>query len=558
MGRNISIAISVQDKFTTKITTMREVTKNFNADLGNLSSMLGTLSKTEINVKVSTKKASEDLRKLETRFKEVGESSVGIAAGINQINFENARKSLGLFRNDIHDTEKDAKNLDETTGKIGKAGVSDTEGTSKTGVSSTRNGGKADLLSNLAEAGIAKFSEDIALIADATLGSALGPDASNTIQHTASGAVSGAAMGSMIGGLPGVAIGAIAGGLIGLFGGKSENFKKEDEIFKSSVREQYEDVKQNEADTLTRGIAVAGSRDQERLDLRRTSDHLKTAEAAQNTESYQELMSRLEETQSSIDAAMGEGYIRERKKGIKEQIKYFEGESGKKLKDANRMVGEHKASLENEREEAMRNATDAMLNSDEYKKAAAEGNGAEMGKLLAVAQANGENEYKAGEGYQMQLATDLELIKKLREEQSLKDEYWNTGQVLQEEFEKGRKSAIYKKLAGLLIPNSFPEEDTPITGSPIAGATREDMLNILFAGDKQAYGLSYVPYNNFPALLHEGERVLTASEARALKGSNSSNISITGNSFIIREEADIGKIARELARNMARASALAI
>ncbi|CDX05071.1 Hypothetical protein DPCES_5185 [Desulfitobacterium hafniense] len=84
------------------------------------------------------------------------------------------------------------------------------------------------------------------------------------------------------------------------------------------------------------------------------------------------------------------------------------------------------------------------------------------------------------------------------------------------------------------------------------------MLNILFAGDKQAYGLSYVPYNNFPALLHEGERVLTASEARALKGSNSSNISITGNSFIIREEADIGKIARELARNMARASALAI
>ena len=158
----------------------------------------------------------------------------------------------------------------------------------------------------------------------------------------------------------------------------------------------------------------------------------------------------------------------------------------------------------------------------------------------------------------MQLATDLELIKKLREEQSLKDEYWNTGQVLQEEFEKGRKSAIYKKLAGLLIPNSFPEEDTPITGSPIAGATREDMLNILFAGDKQAYGLSYVPYNNFPALLHEGERVLTASEARALKGSNSSNISITGNSFIIREEADIGKIARELARNMARASALAI
>lgn len=545
MGRNISIAISVQDKFTTKITTMREVTQNFNADLGNLSTTLNNLSKTKINLKVDTKEAREELRKLETRFKEVGESSVGIAAGINQINFENARKSLGLFRNDIHDTEKDAKNLDETTGKIGKAGVSDTEGTSKTGVSSTRNGGKADLLSNLAEAGIVKFSEDIALIADATLGSALGPDASNTIQHTASGAVSGAAMGSMIGGLPGVAIGAIAGGLIGLFGGKSENFKKEDEIFKSSVREQYEDVKQKETDTLTRGIAVAGSRDQERLDLRRTSDNIGTARAAGNTKSFQELMSKLEETQSSIDAAMGEGYIEKRKEGIADQLKFFE-ENGAELKEANKMVGEQKASLENQREEAIRNSMDEMLNSEEYKQAKAEGNGAEMGKLLAEAQANGENEYKAGEGYHLQLATDLELIKKLREEQSLKDEYWNTGQVLQEEFEKGRKSVIYEKIAAPQIPYTFPEEDREFLnnrGNPIP---------------RKAYGISYVPYDNFPAMLHEGERVLTASEARALKGSGTSNINITGNSFIIREEADIGKIARELARNMARASALAI
>lgn len=548
MGRNISIAISVQDKFTAKITTMRDVTKSFNADLGNLSSMLGTLSKTEINVKVSTKKASEDLRKLETRFKEAGESSAGIAAGINQINVENARRSLGLFKDDIKEAEKSVKNLDKTIGKVGKAGLS-----------STQSGGKKALLGTLANAGIARFSGDIALIADATLGSALGSDASTTIQHTAGGAVSGASMGFMLGGgLPGAIVGGIAGGLMGLFGGQAENFSKDDEVFKNSVREQYEAVKQKEADTLTRGIAVAGSREQETLGLNKTSDNIGTAKAAGNTKSYQELMSKLEETQSSIDAAMGEGYIEKRKEGIEAQIEYFEGESGEKLKDANRMIGEWKASLENDHEAAIRNSMDEMMNSDEYKRAAAAGNRAEMGKLLAEAQANGENAYKASEGYQTQLATDLELIKKLREEQSLKDEYWNTGQVLQEEFEKGRRSVSYDKFKkGLaVIYDKVVNPDNPLDKFTNEG---KEHLNRLTDPDSVlAYGISYVPYDNFPALLHEGERVLTASEARDLKGPGASNISITGNSFIIREEADIGKIARELARNMARASALAI
>ena len=62
-------------------------------------------------------------------------------------------------------------------------------------------------------------------------------------------------------------------------------------------------------------------------------------------------------------------------------------------------------------------------------------------------------------------------------------------------------------------------------------------------------GLDYVPYNNYPALLHQGERVLTAEENKAMSTSqpvqsieNIFNIS----SLVVREEADIEKIAREL------------
>ena len=71
-----------------------------------------------------------------------------------------------------------------------------------------------------------------------------------------------------------------------------------------------------------------------------------------------------------------------------------------------------------------------------------------------------------------------------------------------------------------------------------------------------AYGLSYVPYDNFPALLHEGERVLTASEARTAKNTGSSP-TITGNNFIVREEADIEKIAKEIVRQFQIAAMIA-
>jgi hypothetical protein len=72
-----------------------------------------------------------------------------------------------------------------------------------------------------------------------------------------------------------------------------------------------------------------------------------------------------------------------------------------------------------------------------------------------------------------------------------------------------------------------------------------------------AYGLEYVPYNNFPMLLHEGERVLTASENRAYRAGRNASAVITGNNFYIREEADIMKVAREIVNQMNRAYQLA-
>lgn len=62
-------------------------------------------------------------------------------------------------------------------------------------------------------------------------------------------------------------------------------------------------------------------------------------------------------------------------------------------------------------------------------------------------------------------------------------------------------------------------------------------------------GMDYVPFDDFPALLHKGETVLTAQESENYRkgntgGTTSNNFNIA--TLVVREEADVQRIAREL------------
>lgn len=252
------------------------------------------------------------------------------------------------------------------------------------------------------------------------------------------------------------------------------------------------------------------------------------------SQTFAGLTSTLQDMQNEMDKAMGEAYNEKRKEGLQAEIDFLGGESGEKMKTANAMIGEWQASLENEHDKAIRDAMDSMMAAAEYKTAEAEGDKVKMGELLARAQVEGENAYKATQGYQEQLASDLALIGKIREDTALKSEYYNTGYVFGQEFSKGLAAA---KSVGISTTITNPNQYYSPESLPLDS-------------NKHANGLSYVPYDNYPALLHQGERVLTANQSRQEGGNG--GITITGNSFTIREEADINKIALALANEMVK------
>ena len=265
-------------------------------------------------------------------------------------------------------------------------------------------------------------------------------------------------------------------------------------------------------------------------------------------QTYSGMVSTMEDNQAQVDAAMGEGYMAKREEGLLAQTEWLE-KGG--TKDAYKLIGEYQASLENAKEEAVRNALDAASQTEEYRKALAENDGAEMGRILAEAQAQAEKAYRDDQGYQDLLESQKDSVDYIRH-MLAEDGTWRTfGYDMGIEFSKGFKSAA-------------EEMEDEIYGSGFFADTWEQLVNRwkralglpVDVGANHADGLTYVPYDGYPARLHEGERVLTASEARGYgKGTN---VSVTVNGLTVREEADVERIAETLAQKISEARELAV
>lgn len=278
---------------------------------------------------------------------------------------------------------------------------------------------------------------------------------------------------------------------------------------------------------------VAGQ-DAARIILDALSDSFAGSMEAQS-KTFSGITSTIEGLQQELDNAMGEGYNQTRMQGLEAQKEWLAGDSGQEMQEAYTAIGVWKASLENAKEQYIRDAMNDAMGSEEYKTAEAEGDAAEMGRILMKAKIDGMNEYNANEGKDEELAQELSLIESVRDDTALNNSYWDAGYTLGQEFSKGRAAATTDSAWADAV-NNFN-----------SGYTKHR------SGHQRAMGIDYVPYDNFPALLHEGEKVLTAGEARQEK-TGVGSIQIVINGMTVREDADIDRVAQALLSKLEEAN----
>ncbi len=253
----------------------------------------------------------------------------------------------------------------------------------------------------------------------------------------------------------------------------------------------------------------------------------------QQSRTFAGITSVLEGAENEMQNALGEGYNTARIGALQEQIDWLSGESGEKMKEANRLIGEWRASLDNERERLYREHMESALQQIEE----AGLTGAEAGKVLAQAQIDAQLAYNASEGAQKLVEMQTSLIEQTGQRMAEDPATYNAGFIIGEAYSKGIKSAIEESgwwNIGISVKPNRVSENLHIA--------REKTSDI----SGHAWGLHRVPYDNYLARLHQGERVLTASEARAADQKETAPISISGNNFYIREEADIDRVAQQL------------
>lgn len=288
--------------------------------------------------------------------------------------------------------------------------------------------------------------------------------------------------------------------------------------------------------------------------------------AKRQNETYAGLTSIVEGRWNDIDAAMGEGYTEKRKEGLAAEVDWL-GENSENMEYIYNQIGQYQAELENEKQRLYLETMEAAA-----AEARAQGLiGAEAGEFLAKAEMEARAKYLTSDGYQRFEESQKNIVEAARESALIEDAWRSFGYEMALEFEKGMLSA----LSARRISDNL-EAHREIYGDPIflpgdefAGG-RERMAdsgqkfsiaerNIIEAENvvPNAWGLDRVPYDGYRAILHEGEQVLTAREARERRQGEAVAVNFAGANFSVREEADIDRIARAIVEQISRAAMLA-
>lgn len=279
------------------------------------------------------------------------------------------------------------------------------------------------------------------------------------------------------------------------------------------------------------------------------------------------LTSTLSDAMTEIDNAAGQGYNATRSEGLEAEINAYGGQLGTALQSLNEIIGSNQAYMENLSDQYQREALSALLMGwdttlfsdedkatldqmrDEYLQSwldYEQGNqeaGLKMEALKEQAEAMATAAYESSEQYKTVNDTELDLIEAIRNNTDAVDAAsirYSTAQSLT----KGMMSAYEQNTRPSFPGNDASEEELRSYQEEMSEYWREK----LGYDGSNAFGLRRVPYDNYVALLHQGERVLTASEARAADNSAGRPVTVTFTGPItISQDSDIDTLAGKLA-----------
>lgn len=272
------------------------------------------------------------------------------------------------------------------------------------------------------------------------------------------------------------------------------------------------------------------------------------------------LTSTLSDTMAEIYNASGESYNASRSESMAMDIDAYGGSLGEAMREAYSAIGAGQAALENLQDAYTRDALSAVLEggeltqewdastakqleelSGEYQAAMEDyksGNdeaGVKMDSIITTAQGLADEQFKASDLYQQDLDAQENSLTALRE---------NTAALQAASAAYSLSQSRTSGMATVPIGSESGGTDTSYA-SKVGSLTKQanpGAFSSYAAARSYAYGLDRVPYDNFPSLLHEGERVLTAREARAQDQQIPTiSISVTGNTFTGATPEEVGE-----------------
>ena len=267
------------------------------------------------------------------------------------------------------------------------------------------------------------------------------------------------------------------------------------------------------------------------------------------SKTFSGITSTREGLMEELDNAAGEGYNETRMSSLTADVDAYGGALGEAMQEVNRVIGENKAMLENLADQYKREGLSALLLGEET--SVYDAADAQTLKTMREEYLSAQEAYRNGDS-----EAGLKMESLMEQAEALATSaYEASGQYqLAQEAERDQLGAIRDntKAVAALTDYYLSQEGTKgmaAAGTTTNGAFTESSINSGYTKHRsvhqRAMGIDYVPYDNFPALLHEGERVLTAAQNRAA-GEGSCRLTISGNTFHIREEADVGRVAQEL------------